>query len=324
MFFRAVAAGTLLACLFGAISADAGESFRSEGAVPSFVLTRAIELPEENGSSGAKGLASQESTELQVRYRTLAAYTTGAAALVLYANKSWWGDGFESKFQTIDEGWFGQDTNHGGADKLGHAFSNYLGTRLFARVFEWAGNDEATALKLSAVLVASTFTVVEVLDGFTDRWKFSKEDAIMNLFGAGLAVVMETSPRLDALVDFRFMYRPGESGRGFHPVSDYTGQTYLMVGKASGVPSLRSHSVLRYVELAVGYGTRGYHLDPSLEGERARNIYYGVSINLAEVLDQTVFRGAVRKSPAQQAANGFLEVFQIPGTVALAHRQLPQ
>jgi hypothetical protein len=231
------------------------------------------------------------------------------------------GDGFESKFQTIDEGWFGQDTNHGGADKLGHAFSNYLGTRLFARLFEWAGNDEPAALKLAAVLVPTTFTVVEILDGFTDRWKFSKEDAIMNLLGAGLAVVMETSPRLDALVDFRFMYRSGESGRGFHPVSDYTGQTYLMVGKASGVPRLRNHSVLRYLELAVGYGTRGYHLDPNVEGERSRNIYYGVSINLAEVLDQTVFRGAARKSPAQLAANGFFEVFQIPGTVALAHRQ---
>jgi hypothetical protein len=309
------AGGLLLAC-FAVIPAEASESFRSERAIRSLVMTT------EDNSADSGDRAPPKPTESQVRLRTLGAYAAGASGLVLYANKNWWGEGFNSEFQTIDEGWFGQDTTHGGADKLGHAFSNYLGTRLFARLFEWAGQDEGTALKLAFGSVLGTFTVVEILDGFTDRWKFSKEDALMNAFGASLAVVMEKNPGLDRWLDFRFQYKYSEgSGQGYDPFGDYSGQTYLMVGKASGIPGLREHRGLRYFELAVGYGTRGYHLDPNLTSERFRYMYYGISLNLAEILDQTVFRGA-RASAAQRAAHGFFEVIQIPGTAALARKQL--
>jgi hypothetical protein len=35
-----------------------------------------------------------------------------------------------------DEGWFGRDTDEGGADKLGHFYSTYLMSHLFAGQFE--------------------------------------------------------------------------------------------------------------------------------------------------------------------------------------------
>lgn len=311
--------GLVIACLLGAVPAEASESFQSGRSTQSLVFSGG---PAGDASSPPLSAVPQESTETQVRFRTLGAYAAGATALAVYANKNWWGEGFNGEFRSLDEGWFGQNTTHGGADKLGHAFANYVGTRLFARAFELTGNDEGTALRLAAWSVLGTFTVVEILDGFTARWKFSKEDALMNALGAGLAIVMETNPALDRLLDFRFQYRSSDKpGRRFDPFGDYSGQTYLLTVKASGVPSLREHGVLRYFELVLGYGARGYHLDPGAPGERSRNVYFGVSLNLAELLDQTVFRGVTRKSPTQRAIDGFLEVFQIPGTAALTHRR---
>ncbi|HVK56440.1 MAG TPA: DUF2279 domain-containing protein, partial [Burkholderiales bacterium] len=84
----------------------------------------------------------------QVRFRTWGLIGGGALAVYAYGRSKWWEDGFTNRFRTVDEGWFGQNTNDGGADKLGHVFANYVGARLMTRAFEWAGNDEATALKL--------------------------------------------------------------------------------------------------------------------------------------------------------------------------------
>lgn len=263
-------------------------------------------------------------TPQQVRNRTWAIIGGGAAGVIAYGFSDWWEDGLTGTFRTANEGWFGQDTSDGGADKLGHAFTNYVGTRLLTRVLEAAGNDPDTALTIAAWSTFATFTAVEVVDAFTDKWRFSKEDAIMNAVGAGVAVMMEQNPALDRLIDLRLMYKPSDEPRRnrFDPFGDYSGQTYLLVAKASGVERLRDHRVLRYFEVAVGYGTRGYGLPPDDPGDRSRNLYAGISINLSELLDRTAFRGSAERSRTQRAVDGFLEFVQIPGTAALAKKRL--
>jgi hypothetical protein len=263
-------------------------------------------------------------TESQIRTRSLALYGTAALALGVYGYTNWWGDNWSGRFRTVDEGWFGRDTPEGGADKLGHAMSNYVGTRLLTRAFEWAGHDRETALKIAAWSLFGTFTAVEILDGYTTKYRFSKEDVVMNALGVGAAVLMERNKALDALIDLRLHYRPSDDpaiAGGFDPFGDYQGQTYLIVGKASGVPALREHPVLRYLEIAAGYGARGYHL-PATSGFRERNFYYGVSLNLSELLSRTVYRNEERKSRLHRGLDGLLEVFQIPGTIVLGRKQL--
>jgi hypothetical protein len=263
-------------------------------------------------------------TDAQVRWRTWAIIGGGAAGIVAYGMNNWWQDGFTGKFQTGNEGWFGQNTNDGGADKLGHMYANYVGTRLLARSFVWAGNGSDEAIKLAALATFGAFTAVEVADAYTEKWKFSYEDVIMNAAGVGLAILMEKNPDLDRLVDFRLLYRPSDEPRSnyFDPFGDYSGQTYLLILKASGIERFRHHPVMRYVELAVGYGTRGYGAPPDVPSDPARNVYLGISINLSEVLAQTVFAGSTRRGRTQRAIDGFLEYVQIPGTVALTHKQL--
>ena len=256
--------------------------------------------------------------------RNVAILGGGGLGLYLYGRNRWWSEGFTGKFRTVNEGWFGENTYAGGADKLGHGFANYVGTRLLARTLEWAGNDQTAALKLAAWSVLGAFTAVEVLDGYTNRWRFSKEDAIMNAAGVGLAVATEKNPALDRLIDFRLLYRPSRDpgSRRFDPLGDFSGQIYLLVAKASGVPAFSSHPVLRYVELAVGYGARGFQDGQDVHASRSRNLYFGISINLTEILAKTAFRDAEPSNWKWRATRGFLEVVQVPGTVALAKRPL--
>jgi len=296
------------------------------GRVESLVFT-AARSAEPIGADFANMTAGEASGASRdpLRRRNSAIIAAGALAVAAYGAANWWNKGFTSEFRTIDEGWFGEDTGDGGADKLGHAFGTYVGTRLAARAFEWVGNDPGGALKLAAWSTFGVFTGVEILDAFTPRWRFSKEDAIMNAAGVGLGVLMENNPRLDRLIDLRLQYLPsGNPGEDFYfdPFGDYSGQTYLVVAKASGIPALQQHKLLRYLEVAVGYGTRGFEVGPGFPGDRSRNLYFGVSLNLSQVLDQTIFRGKYRDSLTHRATKGFLEVVQIPGTAALAKRRL--
>jgi hypothetical protein len=263
-------------------------------------------------------------TATQVRNRNWAIIGGGAAGVIAYGFANWWDDGFTGRFRTVDEGWFGQNTNDGGADKLGHAFANYTGTRLLTWGLQAAGNSPDAALTLAAWSTFLTFTAVEVVDAFTDKWRFSAQDALMNAVGTGAAVLMEKNPGLDRVIDLRLMYKPSDEPRSnyFDPFGDYSGQTYLLVAKASGVGRLREHPLLRYVEVAVGYGTRGYGLPPEDPGERSRYLYAGISLNLSELLDRAVFRGATERSRTERAVDGFLEFLQIPGTAALAKHRL--
>jgi hypothetical protein len=273
----------------------------------------------------AANAAGESAEEARVQRRTRAVLVGGAATVAVYGAATWWNEGLSGEFRVRREGWFGQGTADGGADKLGHLHANYVGTRLLARAFEWAGNAPDRALTLAAWSTLGTFIGVEVLDAFTPRYRFSPEDAIMNAVGVGLGVLMERRPQLDALLDLRLLYKPSNDPRlrgGFDPFGDYSGQTYLLVGKASGVPTLRDRPFLRYLEIAVGYGTRGFEVGPENPGDRSRNLYFGISLNLAELLNHTAFAGRYRDGIAHRAARGFLEVFQVPGTTALASRKL--
>lgn len=268
--------------------------------------------------------ASLPSAE-QVRLRTRLIMLGGALGVAWYGHEKWWQDGFSGGFREANEGWFGQNSPYGGADKLGHMYTNYVGTRLLSRLFEAVGNERDDAIRLGAWATLGTMTAVEVVDGFSNRWRFSREDAAMNLLGAGLAVLVERKPEIQRIFDFRMQYKPSvnrDGGRNFDPFGDYSGQIYLFAVKARGIPALQRYPLLRYLELVAGYGTQGYRAAQDIPDERARNIYFGLALNLSEVLDRTVFRSAKTHGTLQSATDLLLELVQVPGTAALAGHRL--
>ncbi len=258
----------------------------------------------------------------RIQFRTRAVIAAGTLAVAIYGTQAWWSDGLTSDFGFTNEGWFGQDTYAGGADKLAHGYTGYAATRLFARGLEWAGNDVGRALRLGAIAALGIMTGVEIMDGLNRGYKFSYEDAVMNVAGVGLAVWLEKNRRWDDLLDFRLQYWPTDARRRAGEVKvkgEYDGHTYLLVAKASGVPALRGSPWLRYLELAVGYGTVGYEA----EHIGSRHIYYGLSLNLSEILANTVFRHIPReKSRVRRMTETALELLQVPGTALLGDRRL--
>lgn len=251
----------------------------------------------------------------QVRFRTWAVAGSLVGAVAAYGSAKWWQDGLVGEFKTVDEGWFGTQTTSGGIDKIGHAMGGYASTRLLANAFEAAGNPPGKARELALWTGLGTMMGIEIVDGFSTKWRFSKEDAIANLAGGALAYWLDSSPAADALIDLRIQYSPstGPAGRHrFDPFGDYSGQRYLFVVKASGVPALQGHAWLRYLEFGVGYGARNFEPTSRTQLTPTRNVYYGVSVNLAEFLRGTVWAGASSRSRTQRATETFLEYVQIP------------
>jgi hypothetical protein len=241
------------------------------------------------------------------------------ATVGYYGATSWWKDGFSGSFRTVDEGWFGRNTYAGGADKAGHAYFTYTGARLLTRGFEAVGNDTRRALRLGAWTSLGVMTGVEVIDGFSKRFRFSMEDAVANAAGAAFAVLVEVDPRIDALLDFRLLYRRSDDARRVgetDPLADYSGQTFLLAVKADGVPRLREVPVARYLELQVGYNTRGYEPNDGVKIDPHRRIYYGIGINLSRLLSDTVFRGSLKGGKIQRGTDTVLEFFEVPWTAA--------
>ena len=232
----------------------------------------------------------------------------GTAALVTaFGMAKWWEAGFGGGFDKVNEGWFGSDTQYGGADKLGHMFTSYAGMRLLMPIFEAAGNSRESSVRLAAWTALGIQTGIEIADGFSREWKFSWQDAAMNLAGVALGVVLETHPELDDVFDFRLAYSPSP-GNSFDPFGDYSGQKYLLVVKADGFEPLRRNRFLRYLEVAVGYGARGFDEG----GERRRDIYLGLSLNLSRLLADTAYEGQMHSTPFQRGTDRLFELMQFP------------
>lgn len=226
---------------------------------------------------------------------------------------AWWDQGLGSSFSTASEGWFGKGTYAGGIDKLGHAYSFYLATRLGTRALAWARVPQDEALRLAAALSLGFGLGVEVFDGLSrsGRYGFSWEDLTMNLVGIGLAMWMEADPRVDRSLAFRVMYSP--AGRRD---SWYDHQTYLLAFRLSGLTAIGRDNPLRYLEVVAGYGAKGFRsdFDYSQEDLRQRTAYVGIALNLTELLDRTVFSGSARNGRAHRWATETLRYVQPPGT----------
>lgn len=279
--------------------------------------------PRNNPFAPAANARPDEGT---VRFRTALATVGAVGAMYWYGKTKWWQDGFDGEFKTVNEGWFGRGTEHGGQDKLGHFSSTYVGTRLLTPIYEALGNETGRAQTLAFWVATGALVGVEVLDGFSARWRFSKEDLIADIAGGLVGLAFERNPALDDLIDIRLQYRRSINADGtkaeFSPFGDYNGQRYLLVFKGSGMPALRQNRIARYLELSVGYGARNF--EPGLPPDRppTRSAYVGLSLDLAQLMRDTVYRSNRERSKTQFVTEKYLEFFQVPGTIVQHERTL--
>ncbi len=221
---------------------------------------------------------------------------------------SWdWGS---TSFNFNNEGFFGHDTGSFGMDKLGHAYSTYVIADFLAYSMQANGasnNAHYNGALLSWIMMLG----VEVFDGFSDDHGFAYEDLIFNGLGAGFSALRNAVPGLREKLDFRLEYIPSGNTDGFHPVTDYSGQKYLLALKWGGFDCC-SQTPLRFLEFQAGYFARGITDDEKARGEPARKEpYLAVGLNLSELL---FGRTRIGKTAIGRHAARFLEYVQIPYT----------
>ncbi len=260
---------------------------------PLLAAQPAVDL--EDNPIDAAGYISDEERNRKILLTT----GVGVGIITVWGIISW--DYFTETPHGINEGWFGYHTKHGGADKLGHAYTSYLTAHLLSGLYEhWDFTPEDAALygALTSFIIMS---YMEFGDSFSENHGFSNEDFIINTFGCVMGYLTWRYPDLASKVDFRWEY-------GFKPydtdiTTDYENSKFLMAIKLNGWKTFQS-SWLRHVEFHVGYYTRGYNDDDDDKTDRERTTYVGIGFNITDFLRRRGYRKTAK----------FFNYYQLPYT----------
>ena len=201
----------------------------------------------------------------------------GTTLITAWGLKKW--DYGEKGFHSRSEGWFGHNTYTGGSDKFGHAYSAYVLTRGLSYYYQTSGLPKDKAAKYGALSSFGLLSYMELGDGFSD-FGFSYEDFLVNGIGTTLGYWLFTNEDLAEKIDFRVEYKTSFSEADVF--NEYDKMKYLFAFKLSGYSSTRN-SLLKYIELHLGYFSRGYD---DRNADKYRATYAGLGINLAEILKQ--------------------------------------
>lgn len=240
-------------------------------------------------------------------------------------------DGFEFG----GDGYFGETTYAGGADKLGHLHANMAITRGGAELLRWGGWSSRDASLIGGALSWSLFVFVEVKDGY--YYQFSPGDLMANTAGVALGMALTHWPALDRALDLRYSYWPSpeylsilrgdfmgsERINSVNFAEDYSGQTYFLAVHLAEVPHPRAlpgwaDTALDYVDVGIGFQATRYKPDPPAEPpyQRTQRLFLGATLDLQRLLDR-----ALRGRPSRAArwtrtiSHGFLEVAAPPFTI---------
>jgi hypothetical protein len=274
----------------------------------SLVATRASADPAETSAPAAK------------RGKIIAAASIGAVHLA-YATWSyfaWYRDHDREAFHIEHSHGFSAATYAGGADKLGHVWTNYALTRGTTALLVLGGWKRAPSSLVAAGLAEVAFTLTEIEDGFV--YGFDRADVAANLAGAAVGVLLENFPAVDRMIDFKLQYFPSSAYRyqlrtsGSVDVGqDYTGQSYLLSLHLGALPRATTNEYLywtRFTDFSIGFEAKHYVPEPEMrENAPKQTLYLGLSINMQGVLSELF-----PPSTGRSIGRGTFEVYALPYT----------
>ena len=192
-------------------------------------------------------------------------WVLGSVQTVLWAgsfyslNKAWYANYPRSKFHTYND-W--KEWQH--MDKAGHFWTTYQISEHTRDLWQWAGADIKKANILGSISGLGYLSIIEILDGYSDKWGFSIPDIMANISGASLFLGQEIFWK-EQRIGIKLSYHPYKYGSdkdranelfGSSSVEkilkDYNGQTYwASINVKSFFPESRFPS---WLNLALGYG----------------------------------------------------------------------
>lgn len=219
----------------------------------------------------------------------------GVGVITAWGVSRW--DYFSRSHHSGSENWFQNDTESGGADKLGHLYTSYVLSHGLSALYEhWCFNRSDAALygALSSLAITG---YMEIGDSFSE-FGFSHEDLIVNAIGSVFGYYLYRDPELSSKLDLRWEYGFDPEGNDF--TTDYNNSKYLFALKLNGFEAFRD-GFLKHFELHLGYYTRGFD-DPAAANER--NVFIGIGFNLTDLF---------RRHGHRKTAT-FFNYYQLPGT----------
>ena len=208
---------------------------------------------------------------------------TVAPALGYFA---WWRDDPTGEFQVAHEGWFGETTYAGGADKVSHFWAGWAAEHLLETAYRSLGRTDREARILSVGVTSLAGFLIEAGDGFS-QYGAAWEDAAMDVLGA-VAGSQVGRLGLRDTVGVRIGRVPSTipepccryGGYG----SDYSKEVYTLDLKLSGfLPRVgATPGPARFLLVSLAYGSRGYRYSPAWA--RERNVGIELGLNVAEIL----------------------------------------
>ena len=92
-------------------------------------------------------------------------------------------------------------------DKVGHATTAYYVGKLGINVMDWTGMQHRNAILFGGSLGSIFLTSIEIFDGYSSQWGFSKGDIVANTAGS-ILVIGEELIWDEQRVSIKFSYTP--------------------------------------------------------------------------------------------------------------------
>ena len=150
-------------------------------------------------------------------------------------------------------------------DKMGHATTAYSLAGVQNDLMRWSGVPDQKAAWIGGATALGIQTVIEIFDGFSQKWGFSTGDMIANIVGSSLFVAQQQwwgEQRFRLKFSFHktiySKYAPGELGANEWQswLKDYNGQTYWLSANPSSFMKSNS-SFPSWLNVAFGMGADG-------------------------------------------------------------------
>jgi hypothetical protein len=203
-------------------------------------------------------------------------------------SKEWTG-----KYRLINEGFFQKWTYAGGADKLGHMYTDYVLVRILNQVYQSYDYSASDAVFYAWVNGSLIRTVMEFADGFT-TFKASGGDLLFNMMGSTVSALLLKNPDWDETFNFSWSYLPSQDVRkGRLDASsfsiDYSGMVFTWDTNLKGARKLAGAHYASWMDryqIGVNYRTR-YFRDPD-KSKRQRIVGMSLGLNLEENLPESL------------------------------------
>jgi uncharacterized protein YfiM (DUF2279 family) len=186
-------------------------------------------------------------------------------------------------------------------DKIGHATTAYNFSAIQYDMMRWSGVDNKKAAWIGGLTALGLQTMIEIFDGFSSQWGFSKGDMLANITGSALFLAQQLAwGQQRARLKFSFhktiysKYNPAELGSNKWQswLKDYNGQTYwLSVNPASFMSSNTSFPQWLNVSMGIGAdGMIGARTNPSMirnvkipEFKRQHRYLFSLDVDLKRI-----------------------------------------